>query len=322
VIPIVRSLLRTSLVGILLLLSTEEVAAQGLSLERETRITVDNDYFQFWRSPHARPDDNYTQGLRIERDLSNDAALFRRWCRSGSACEVKFAIGQEMYTPTVDGVDPVPGERPYGGWIYLRASGISATRVRRSILEATFGLTGKPSLAEQTQDAFHALFPGFRRPLGWSHQLPTEPDVAFTAREEFMIPVPSVARRWLSVTPNAHATVGTLRTDAGVGATARVGIALQHPWLRESQGSAFEAYVVVGAGADVIARDLFLDGGTFRASGHVERESLVGTWERGIAVRTRQLVLEYRAITNSREYRTGPPTHTYGRIALAWRADP
>jgi hypothetical protein len=45
---------------------------------------------------------------------------------------------------------------------------------------------------------------------------------------------------------------------------------------------------------------------------------VVGDWERGAGVRLGRLSLEYRAVTQSREYRTGPVTHPFGAIIMSW----
>lgn len=69
---------------------------------------------------------------------------------------------------------------------------------------------------------------------------------------------------------------------------------------------------------EAVARDLFLDGSTFRRSVHVAREPIIGSWERGVGVRLSRLGVEYRAVTQSKEYGTGPPTHSFGAISISW----
>jgi hypothetical protein len=99
------------------LIVAERASAQDLS--RSMRIVADNDYFIFWVPPDRRSDDNYTQGLRVSWDPVGAPALARRLiCHTMSSCGSQVEVGQEIYTPTKDAPTPLPGERPYAGWLY------------------------------------------------------------------------------------------------------------------------------------------------------------------------------------------------------------
>jgi hypothetical protein len=288
-------------------------------LARATRVTEENDFLDVALPAHGRPDDNYTQGLHLSRDVAGVPSFVRRWmCPARHACASTLELGQDMYTPTEDAPQPIPGQRPYAGWLYVRASTAAATVHTRRTIGITLGVTGRASLAEQTQAAFHRLIPRFRRPLGWSHQLPTEPDVAIDAESAWYVSAPGRAARWADVVPTAHATAGTLRTALGVGGRARVGFPLTHPWLVNTSARAWEVYVFVGGQLQAVGRDLFLDGSTFHRSVRVAREPLVSDWERGIGVRLWQLGVEYRVVTQGRRYRDGPVAHPFGGITITW----
>jgi lipid A 3-O-deacylase len=293
--------------------------AQNDTLARSVRITAENDYFDFWRPPGRRPDDNYTQGARVAGDAVHVLPVVRRLvCYLRDACGSTFEVGQELYTPTHDSADPLPGERPYAGWLYARATAHGVTPRQRRSFDLTLGVTGPASLAAQTQDAFHAWIPGFRRPLGWSHQLPTELAGALSVEEAGYVAAGSRAQQWVDLAAAAHATLGTLRTAFGLNARLRVGVNLTHPWLVAPAHDWWEAYALLGGETEAVARDLFLDGSTFRRSIHVRREPIIGSWERGVGVRLWRLGCEYRAVTQSREYRTGPVTHPFGSVSVAW----
>lgn len=292
-------------------------AAQALA--RTVHIVADNDYFTFWRAPHRRADDNYTQGARVTWDAAGTPGIVRRLvCPHGRSCGTAFEFGQEMYTPTLDAPMPIPGERPYAGWLYGRATVVGGTARTRRSLGVTLGVTGRPSLAAQTQEAFHRLVPGFRRPLGWAHQLATEPAFALRAEQTWRIAPPGPGGRVADVVTTADAAIGTLRTAAGAQGRARLGAGLAHPWLAPAAPGRWSVYLFAGARGEAIARDLFLDGSTFRSSPRVTRAMLVSEWERGVGARIARLTTEYRAVSRGREYRTGPREHTYGAMTLSW----
>lgn len=283
-------------------------------LARGIHVTEENDYLDFWLPPDRRPDDNYTQGLRIGWESKRTLPLWRRLvCRDTRACGSTFEMGQEMYTPTTD-----DGVRPFAGWLYARAGEVVATDHSRRMLSVTVGLTGPPSLAEQTQETFHRLVPGFRRPTGWERQLPTEIDAAVNVQQTWRLSPSRSASRMIDLLPWATGAVGTLRTSLAAGARTRAGLGLTHPWLVDSRARTWEAYLFAGGSIEAVGRDLFLDGSTFRRSAHTDREALVPSRELGVAARYGRLTLEYRAVTQGKEYGAGPSTHPFGTIGVTW----
>jgi lipid A 3-O-deacylase len=294
------------------------IPATAQQLARAVGIVVDNDYFDFWLPPAQRPDDNYTHGARIFWD-SSEAPRFvaRLLCRPQLACGATAEFGQQIYTPAIDASFPVPGERTYAGWLYARGE------VRRGDfhvirrVDVTIGITGPASLGEASQNELHRLVPGFRRPLGWAHQLPTEFAFAVRGAQSWWVKPRGATGRVVDVVATTNAAAGTLRTAVGVNARARVGVQLTHPWLI-SKPPLVAPYAFIGARGDAVGRDLFLDGSMFHESISVERNRIVTEWERGLGVRVRRLCLEYRAVTQSREYHSGPPKHSYGSIAVSW----
>jgi len=297
-------------------------AANGQQLTRSTSVTIDNDYFDFWLAPMKRPDNDYSQGARVAWDMAAVPKPARRWlCTRRPACGSTMEIGQEMYTPDVDAPTPVPGERPYAGWLYASATAVGADRSSQRRIGLTLGVTGSPSLAAQAQEAFHHLVPGFRRPLGWDEQLPAE--LAFAARvgqSWYVLPVPS--RQWLSLEPSMDALLGTLRTSARLGTRATLSLGPSHPWLNAPRQQALGFTIFGGVYGEAVAHDLFLDGSTYQSSVRVTRTPFIGEWQAGSALRLRRLAVEYRATTRSREYRTGPSNHAYGSITLRWELKP
>lgn len=293
-------------------------ASPAQELVRSARITFDNDYLVFWVPPRQRTDDNYTQGARAALDLAVTPRFVRRVCVRRSACGTTVEVGQEIYTPTVDAPTPQPGERPYAGWLYTRAAARGGTARAAHGVSLTIGVTGPPSLAESVQKSLHRRIPGFRTPLGWDHQLPTEIAFAIRIDRTWRLAPAGAAAQWVDFVPSADMTLGTLRAAVGAGGRIRAGTDLVQPWLARPTHRWLALSAFVGGRADAIARDLFLDGSTFRESVRVERVPIVGGWERGVGLRLRRFRAEYRAVTRSREYRTGPRAHTHGSLTAHW----
>jgi lipid A 3-O-deacylase len=287
-------------------------------LARRVQFSVDNDYFNFWIPPRQRTDDNYTQGMRLRVDLARNPRFIRPLsCPSGAACSSTIEIGQDIYNPRFDSPFPVRGDRPYAGWLYARLAANGGDRRFLRVIEATAGITGKVSLAEKAQLALHGSVEGFRTPLGWAHQLPHEVSLGIAASQFFRV-IPLAERsRILDVIPSVRGDLGTLRTGASAAVRARVGHQLDHPWL-QSERRPFAVQAFVGVRGDGVARDLFLNGTAFRDSVRVDDRPWRGQWERGVKIALYRFMVEYRAVTTSREYEFGPPSHTYSTIALSW----
>lgn len=291
--------------------------AGGQQLTRTIHASADNDYFNFWIPPLERSDDNYTHGMRIAWNPSIVPNVGRSIaCRNGSACGLMLEVGQEMYTPTVDSPTPLPGQRPYAGWLYGRIVVRAATERAAHSLAMTAGVTGPAANAEYVQQAFHKQF-GFRRPLGWKYQLANEPAFSIAADQSWRI-APEPVARFVDIIPVAAVSVGTLRTSLSAAARLRLGTSLEHPWLASRSHRRLAVQVFLGGRVEAVAHDLFLDGNTFENSVRVDSKWKRSEWERGLRIGIGRGTMEYGVVTQSREYTMGPPSHTYSSLGVAW----
>jgi lipid A 3-O-deacylase len=224
-----------------------------------------------------------------------------------------------MYTPTVDWVEPVSGERPYAGWLYMTVTAHVVGPSTHDAIALTGGVTGPPSLAEAAQRAFHHFVPGFRSPLGWSHQIPFTIGIAVAYDHEQLAYAGTVGdARVADVVVLGGATTGNVLTTARAGIRGRVGYSLASPWWTPAAGrrSELEVFCVAEARVEALAHSLFLDARTLRGRVPVERISVVPEYTLGVGVRWKAVTLDYRGVIRGREYDTGPRTHAYGSIVM------
>jgi hypothetical protein len=297
----------------------------------EVRIEEGNAQLDFWLPARRRPDTELTNSATADI-VTAGATFWGRWigvasCRVASpkqpCASTEFRIGQEMYTPSgaTKVSSPVPGARPYAGWLYASATLRVATATASEALTVETGVTGSPSLAGQVQTAWHQLI-GYPRALGWSHQIPFQPG-AMVAGERSLevahIAVEGVPV--LSLVPQATVSVGNVLTAAQVGAEGRLGYGVSTPWSSSLSGGGrkLEIYGVAAAREDLIAYELFLDGSSTGPALHVTKEPTVFQYAFGAGARLGRFELEYRAITRKREYTTGPPQHAYSIVSLGIR---
>ena len=305
------------------LLAILAAAPAGAQL-RSFAAASENDSYNFWIPIASRPDVEYTNGLELRMELGGAplwGRLFRAPCASAdSTClSTELRFGQKIFTPRLDSPALSPGERPYAGWLYLSAAGsVEEARVRRTA-GAEVGVTGPPSQGEWVQTTFHEMG-GFRPPLGWRGQLRTEPGIVVRYGEEYIAAeLRPAGIRVAEVMPYWGGAAGNVRTGVHAGVRLRAGYAVPRPWGRAAPG--ISVYAAAGARAEVVLRDLFLDGNTFRDGPRVERIPELGELEGALGVRLGPVGLEYRAISPTRSYETEPEGHQYGSFQVTFRTN-
>jgi len=268
----------------------------------QLRLVHDNDLF----APHPldRPaqDRDYTAGTRLSW-TSSDAGWWAKplgLSDDSARLATRWEIGQEIYTPRIDHATPVPGERPYAGWLYGSVTAEATKGWRTRSLTLQLGVTGPPSLAEPAQKEVHRIG-GFEQPLGWGYQLPFEPGVGVRYGESY-----AMARGTGEVKgelgPEWEAALGNVLTGARAGLRGRI---------------AYRGVYAEGAvREDWVAHNLFLDGSIFNDGPQVEKLAFVPQAEVGAGVRIGWLGIGYRAVHRGREYSTQRTAHTWGSISL------
>ncbi len=258
--------------------------------QRSASLRLDNDILAL-RGRGAPADYDYTQGLALSVEMDSAPRWMPRRLRT------RIEAGQRIYTPRRDAPTPVPGERPYAAWLY--AGGGVARESARGVrsLEVELGVTGPPALGEPVQNGVHRLT-GSERQEGWAHQVGFEPGILLRFQE---------GRRWgggaARIQPALRVELGNVRTTAALGASAVLG-----------RGAG--AYARLGGRQEWVARDLFLDGSTFRGRSTARKLPFVSEGEAAAGFRARKWSAEYRFVARSREYRAQPEGHAYGSLVL------
>lgn len=320
-----RRAARRAVLALVLALAAAPASAQV----RATRLTLDNDTYDFWIPVAARPDWDYTNGVDLSVEVAGGPLWARRIAPHAGGCAgaespdtacttTTFAIGQKLFTPRVDSTAPVPGERAYAGWLYLSATGRVATSARQRSVVAEAGVTGPPSLGKAIHTGWHRLA-GFREPRGWDNQLRFEPGIVVRYEESVLAAASAGGVRVATLVPEWGADAGNVHVGAHAGLALRAGYAVPHPWSRAADHAAgpVSVYGIATVRGDAVARDLFLDGNG--GSPRVRREPFVRQRELGAGARLTGVTLEYRAITQSRQYRTAPASHTWSTFELTYR---
>jgi hypothetical protein len=296
-------------------------------------VVWENDVF-------AGRDDNYTNGFRmawmspessVPESVDWVADHLLHFSPTGKR-RVSVAIGQSMFTPdNIKTATLIRDDRPYAGWLYGSVGAVSDTGKQLDNVMLTVGMVGPASQAEGVQKFVHEQV-NSQDPKGWDNQLRDELGVnlAFERKWRSMYQL-SPFGLGLDATPHVGVNLGNVNTDASAGMTFRLGYDLPSdygpPRIRPSlPGSDFfvptqdlGGYLFAGFDGRAVARNIFLDGNTFRDSHSVEKEPIVGSLQAGIAITCGDARLSYTHVFMTKEFETQDEASQFGAVTLSMR---
>ncbi len=260
--------------------------------------------------------------------LFNDRGQFR----------VAYSLGQDIFTP--DGIEEtalIPEDRPYAGWLYGGIGLSSADDDQVETLELNIGVVGPASAGRLVQRRWHGAF-NLTEPEGWDNQLENEPGVVLYYERKWralaklplggLIPFEDLA---VDFSPHLGAALGNVYTYAAAGFTLRLGDDLPNdfgpPRIRPGlPGSDFFLtddaigwYLFAGLEGRAVARNIFLDGNTFRDSHSVDKHPLVGDVQAGLAFTLDRYRLAYTHMWRTKEFQGQDAPDQLGTVSLSVR---
>lgn len=281
-------------------------------------------------------DREYSSGLKLfyVSEKGHGRGLAHALLRAGDDAETRFgvAVGQSIFTPeNLAATAPLPNERPYAGWLYTE---LTVYAHRRSgaldVLTADVGVVGPSALGRQAQNTIHAVIDAGRA-QGWDNQLRDEPGL-IVSFDRFWRASTSGAGFGVDVTPSLGVSAGNVLTQARAGVRFRIGDDLGAEYgaarvrpglpgvgIQERPSDGFGWSIFAGVDGRAVARNIFLDGNTFRDSLSVDKKTLVGDAEFGATVELGGFQVAASYVLRSREYETQGESHEFGTLALSAR---
>ncbi len=246
----------------------------------------------------------------------------------------EILLGQQIFTPAdIRLGNPDSDDRPYAGWFYGGLGLIQDTNQRRlDHFELLVGVIGPAAFAETTQNDWHQYI-GIDDAFGWDHQLHNEPGLMLTYERKYRFATPPEDNGFgADFIPEAGVTVGNVMTYAQIGGMVRIGRNLQADYgparmrpnlsgttyfTKQGMVGTFGFYLFAGAQGRAVARNIFLDGNTFRDSRDVDSEALVADLTGGISFFWGDDVkLDVAAIRRTKEFEGQDKSFDYAGINL------
>ncbi len=247
---------------------------------------------------------------------------------------VGLILGQHIYTPSDIETDQLlKDERPYAGFLYGGLALHSKTPSRLDTMEIVLGLVGPSALGKQAQNGVHRLR-SLDLARGWVHQLEDEPVLRCAWQRKWRLwQWRTESRMGADLISGAGLTVGNVRTGINAGGEFRfgfriprdfgsdvirpgAGISAPLPDGEQKQIGPFGVHVFGGVQLEGVARNLFLDGNTWRDSHSVDKKPLVADVSVGVALTIEAFKLTYRHLFRSKEFDNQEQGQVIGSLTL------
>lgn len=297
-------------------------------------INLENDLFY-------DEDRHYTNGVRFAwvpdqrrpvPQWARDVAGLMPWYPREGTIRYGYAFGQSMFTPSdIEVVNPSRDDRPYAGWLYGSIGlGIETGRVVDQF-GLTVGMVGPAAQGERVQKEVHR-YTSSPKPMGWHTQLKNEVGVVATWQRTWRsIAKAEVLGQQMDVGTHVGGALGNVFTYANSGFMVRFGPHLPddygpsriQPGLPGSSDFApprdFRWYLFAGAEGRAVARNIFLDGNSFRSSRSVDKRRLVGDVQFGVVMDWTDVRLSYTHVIRSKEFHRQDKHDVFGALTLSFR---
>lgn len=312
------------------------------------QIFVENDKFNLFRAS----DQWYTNGFRVvtlprqvpHPLLQSYADWVGRKFGDGKPARFGLTIGQDIYTPKdITIAQAQPYDRPWAGWLYLGAIGsLNVTPTQQHSVELDFGVVGPASGAKAVQTQWHRLI-NVDLPRGWHNQIKNEFGVVFHYRIKHRKVLFETVEGGveLDLIPHYGGAVGNVFTHAQAGAMLRYGRHIsgfgddrasdtvrssgpRRPTTIVSELLRInEWYIFAKAEGKLVARNIFLDGNTFRGGPSVDKKPFVADLGFGGSIRFGdRLRVTYTQNIRSQEFkpvdRTPKGDHRFSSVVMAY----
>jgi hypothetical protein len=306
--------------------SKDKKGVFSVILENDLFVGKDSGYTNGFALSYVTPEENMPNFIR-------KSSSHLPFLSPNGKKRISLALGQNIYTPhDISKSEFIPNDYIYAGWLYSSLGIISDNGTTFDNAIITFGIIGPSALGKETQKTFHHAI-GVESPNGWKNQLKDELGINFAYTRKWR-EVLQAQKNGIQIEaiPFAGANLGNVSTNASIGATIRLGKYLPHdygaPRIRPSlPGSEFfipttnlSGYLFATLEAKAVARDIFLDGNTFKESHSVAKKHTLASMQIGGVITYKEMRFSYTQVYITDEFKNQKDTgHQFGALAFSYR---
>ncbi len=288
-------------------------------------------------------DENYTSGVRVTYfdvetpipPVIDELAEVIPTFDINATTSTFYSVGQNLFTPAdIEIRADQPDDRPWAAWLYGSVGLTTITKDHLDELEFTLGVVGPEALGEQTQKLVHSNITDSPTPRGWRNQLDFEPGAIISARRRWPVwYTKNIGDFRLRVEPDVNLSLGNIYTYAGTGAMVtfspfndriqdtppRVRPAMPGTGFFDTQDNKLGWSLFAGVDGRAMARNIFLDGNSFKSGPSVDKKILVGDVNAGFALSYDDYRLSYTLNYRTREFDGQDDPGLFGSVSLTTR---
>jgi len=306
--------------------------------------TLKRSNFYFENDMYFNTDYDYTAGIRLSwlyhvknpRKNIYDVSPFNF---GGSDTYRNFALVHQIFTPKNKSSKALQTkDRPYAGWTYFESGIHRSSASNLHSLNLRVGIVGKYSGAEFFQNALHKLIDA-QHVNGWDNQLHNELGINFKYTHKRRFFFTKQNKLDLSFIPFTEIELGNVSTEMTAGFAVRVGYNIpkdfgvssidvggedgipSHKGHLFSHKQAWSYSFNLNMATSLVARDIFLDGNTFKNSHKVNKEQMIAYGGIGFSLQYKRFVFDFIQTYNTRKFNSEDKGHDTGSIVLSWIYD-
>ena len=276
-------------------------------------------------------------GESIPWPVRHIARAFGRLTEPDAAYKLDFSLGQNIYTPeNIHTAVFQPNDRPYAAWLYVGAAYQNYQPEhtapngfyippRLDTFELTTGSVGPSARGREIQNGFHDII-HVPHAEGWTHQIKNEAGLNLIFERKYRISTTGVREGFgADFIPHTGFSAGNIFTYANLGFEVRTGWKLPADFgtnlIRPSGDSnsatrpRWSAFLFGAADVRAVARDITLDGNTFRDSPHIGKEPFVADWQGGFALGIRHFQITYSQVMRTHEFKGQSKASVFGSVS-------
>ncbi len=298
-----------------------------------------NAYFQTENDADFRDDAAYSYGGKIGalfyREESSDSFMhipFSDYKKSENY--ISFSFAHQLYTPKdLNESKLLVDDRPYAGYMYLQGALHQVKNNSLISLTTQVGIIGSSSKMESVQKFIHDLI-GSPYPKGWQNQIKDEfiLQLNFSRKEYYKLEdiygydavlLPEYGFELGNASTRVYASTlfrwgKNVPKDFGaflIDNTSTSKIPLHN---KNKEHKKWRYYLNFSLRADAIAKNIFLDGNSFKKSHSVEKNNFILDGGYGFSIAYKRFSFDYLRRHTSKEFKTQDKYYSYGSFLFSY----
>jgi len=251
---------------------------------------------------------------------------------------ISFAYAHQIYTPgEIEFFELLPLDRPYAGYGYIESGLYQSSNNNLKSLNIQIGMVGPSAGMEAIQKVIHKLI-GSPKVNGWPNQLKDEVTFQLNYSEKQYYNLDNIfgLNNSSSIIPEYGVNLGNVSTKIYGAALFRYGLNVTKDYGSSQidnttynrisldadydykNDNRWRVFLNISAKANLIARNIFLDGNTNKDSHSVDKNNFVMTGSYGISIAYNQYSFDYIRTHTSKEYKTQDELYSYGSLLFSY----